>query len=77
MPMVTRNALVRRINRNYRKNDEAYLFRTTTKRGIHDLGYYFIEDTSDGSLAAWHCWPEEEAQELGLLRPGEEVDPNS
>ena len=77
MPVITRKALVQRINIDYRKKDENYRFRTTPKRSIHNLGYYFIEDTSDGSLAAWHCWPDEEAQVLGLLRPDEEVDPNS
>jgi hypothetical protein len=77
MPVITRKALIQRINRDYRKKDEHYLFRTTPKRSIRNLGYYFIVDTSDGSLAAWHSWPEKEAQELGLLRLGEEVDPNS
>jgi hypothetical protein len=69
---VTERAVVARINRRLRQDDEV-LRKTRSRRAWLDLGDFYVVNTRINGIVAKFCDPEDLARELGLLRPGDVV----
>jgi hypothetical protein len=71
VPM-TERALIQRINRKLRQEDQ--VFKTTRgARWRSNLGNYYILDVNRNFILAYHCTPERTGRELGVLAALEHV----
>jgi hypothetical protein len=70
---VTTRALIQRINRKLKYQDEA-MRATRGERARQDYGDYFIVSNRN-EIVDWHVDPEERARELGVMADWEVVAP--
>jgi hypothetical protein len=63
---VTERALMQRINRKLRKEDQV-MKSTRGDKWRGDLGNYYIVDLNRNTIVAQHCTPEKIGRELGVL----------
>jgi hypothetical protein len=70
---ITLDALIHRINRRLRHDDERLrIYRGG--RSWTDLGDYYVTDTQHGGLVEGHVDPEQLGRKLGSLKPHEKVE---
>jgi hypothetical protein len=72
---VTMRALIQRINRKLRDQDEV-LKTSRGERARNEIGNYYCLDIKRNALSAKHVDPEEWGRDLGVLRPWERVIEN-
>jgi hypothetical protein len=72
---LTKRALIQRINRKLKGQDERLQACRRNSRWWRDLGDYYIVDLDRNSIAATHIDFQKYASEIGVLQPFEEVCP--